>query len=102
MKNTTSKTLFFIAWIIWGLGGLGSIIVYGSINEIFQETYFESIPGAVFFVSIFNVFCTGMIFFGLSTIIDLVNSREHIIQDTSLVKKDTLIGTSTSDDVLKF
>lgn len=102
MKNTTSQTLFFIAWTIWILGAIGSFIVYGNINDIFKETYFESIPFAVLIVSLFNAFCTGMIFFALSTIINLVNSNIQIKNDQNLEKKEKLVGSSTSDDVLKF
>ena len=102
MKNTTSKTLITIAWIIWILGGLGSFIVYGNINDIFQGSYFESIPVAILSVSLFNVFCTGMIFFGLSTIINLINTNTQSKQDAYSVNKENLVGNSTSDDVLKF
>lgn len=102
MKNKTANALSIISWTIWVLGSIGSLIVFSNINKVFEFTAFSSVSTSILIVSLFNTFCTGMTFYGLATIIEMIDSKSSALIQDSPKKKENLVGASESDDVLKF
>lgn len=102
MRNKTANILNIIAWLIWILGTLGGFIVYNNLNDMFAESMFSTISVSILVVTLFNTFCTGMTFYGLATIIEMIDTKSITTSQVSPIKQENLVGTSTSDDVLKF
>lgn len=106
MENKTAKLLSGVAYLIWILGGIGSLIVSTSVSSAFKDTLFESLGNSVsmamFLTSAFSVFSTGLLFFGLSAVLRLIETKLPNNADLNHVENKNDIGTSSSDDVLKF
>ncbi len=106
MENKTAKLLNGVAYFIWILGGIGSLIVSTSVSSTFKNTVFESLGNSVsmamFLTSVFSVFSTGLIFFGLSAILKLIEAKMVNNDKFDKAENKTIVGVSSSDDVLKF
>lgn len=92
MKNGTAETLKVVAYSIWILGGIGALTTMSQLTEIFEYTVFDFIPGTLFVTLAFNAFISGLTFFALSVIIELINDLK--MRDVSLVK------TNQEDEIL--
>lgn len=79
MENKTAKLLSGVAYFIWIVGGIGSLIASLSISSAFKYTLFESLGNSVslmvFLTSAFSVFSTGLLFYGLSAVLNLLEKK---------------------------
>ena len=106
MKNKTASILNVVAYTIWILGGLGSMIIGSSIAETFRGTIFEeigkSISMSMFLSTAFSVFTTGLLFYALAVIINLIEAKLPNNAKVDQLNNETILGASGSDDILKF
>lgn len=102
MKNKTASTLNTVAYTIWILGGIGVIMVSSDIGNFLRDSVFWESAGSislgVFLGMGFNVFSTGLVFFGLARIIELI--EERLPKDIALNKINNSDEKST--DLFKF
>jgi len=92
MKNGTAKTLKIVAFIIWIFGGIGALSTMSQLTKIFEYTVFDFIPATLFATLAFNTFISGLTFYALSVIIELISDLK--IRDVNLVK------TNQEDEIL--
>ena len=103
MKNKTASILNTVAYTIWILGGIGVIMVSSDIGNFFRDFGYEELAGSislgVFIGMGFNVFSTGLVFFGLARIIELI--EERLPKDIALNKINNS-SDEQSTDLFKF
>ena len=110
MKNITKSALTIVAYAIWILGGIGALIVGSSISETFNGTIFEDIGRAmstvVFISTAFSVFSSGLVFYALATIINILETNRQkdndVTTNTSPILAIEKILEDDSSDILKF
>lgn len=106
MENKTARLLRIVAFFIWIVGGIGSLIASSSVSSSFTGTVFESLGKnlslTIFITSAFSVFTSGLIFFGLAEIIKLIEVKFSNIANPDQDNNKANVGVSSSDDILKF
>lgn len=106
MENKTARLLSIVAFVIWIVGGIGSIICSSSVSSAFTGTLFEDLGRnlslVIFISSAFSVFTSGLIFFGLAEVIKLIEVRLPCGEKSEQRVTKAVTGGSSSDDVFKF
>lgn len=74
--NKTASFLKIVGIIIWVIGGIGSFVAYGSVSDL--GYYFEGIATNVLLVALFNSFTSGLTFYALGNITEILYDLKKI------------------------